>query len=381
MNSTVNSPWQIGSVGVRNRLVRSATNLRLAGPDGEVTKQLIAAYTSLAEGGIGLIITGHAFVSPEGRTQLGQLGAYHEALLPGLARLADAAHAHDARILLQISHGGIRSLPLLGERMGPCGENGSMEMTREDIERVAACFVSAAALAEKAGFDGVQIHAAHRYLLSQFLSPLANRRKDDYGGKTGGIHFIRQITAGIRVEVSRAFIVAVKIGADTQPNGNDKNDVLQIVKKLIPAGLDCVEISRGYAQTDETVATKIKAHVNEAYNLDVAMFVKHQLPSVPVIVVGGFRSVEAVERALAQKIDAVALSRPLIAEPGLPARWIQGERATSLCVSCSKCIMGKGAVSCAYVKPDAGISLPREARTTQDLSASSKPEGTSGHVE
>lgn len=365
MNSAVNSSWQIGSVGIKNRLVRSATNLRLAGPDGEVTNQLTASYTRLAEGGIGLIITGHAFVTPEGRTQHGQLGAYHAALRPGLARLADAAHAHDARILLQISHGGIRSMPLCGERMGPSGEDGALEMTRDDIERVAACFVSAAALAEKAGFDGVQIHAAHRYLLSQFLSPLANRRQDEYGDMAGGIRFIRQITAGIRAEVSRTFIVAVKIGADTQPNGNDKNDVLQIVKELIPAGLDCVEISRGYAQMDETVARNIKAHVNEAYNLDVAVYIKHQMPSLPVIVVGGFRSIEAVERALSQEIDAVALSRPLIAEPGLPLRWMQGNRSPSACVSCSKCIKGKGAVSCitkpgGYMSPNGKKSIRAE---------------------
>lgn len=256
-------------------------------------------------------------------------------------------------------------MPLCGERMGPSGEDGALEMTRDDIERVAACFVSAAALAEKAGFDGVQIHAAHRYLLSQFLSPLANRRQDEYGDMAGGIRFIRQITAGIRAEVSRTFIVAVKIGADTQPNGNDKNDVLQIVKELIPAGLDCVEISRGYAQMDETVARNIKAHVNEAYNLDVAVYIKHQMPSLPVIVVGGFRSIEAVERALSQEIDAVALSRPLIAEPGLPLRWMQGNRSPSACVSCSKCIKGKGAVSCitkpgGYMSPNGKKSIRAE---------------------
>ena len=381
MVNSFNSPWRIGTVGIKNRLVRSATNLRMAGPRGEVTDELIAAHKSLAAGGIGLVITGHAFVTLDGRAGQGQIGAYDDRLRQGLERLPEAAHAHAVKMLLQISHGGTRSLPLSGVRMGPSEEAGAMEMTRDDIERVRDGFVSAAALAEKAGFDGVQIHAAHRYLLSQFLSPLTNRRRDEYGGMEGGVRFVRQIMAGIRLEVDRPFILSMKIGADTQPNGNDKNDVLRIVKELIPAGLDCVEISRGYAQTDETVATQIKAHVNESYNLDVAVYIKHQVPSLPVIVVGGFRSVEAVERALSQKIDAVALSRPLIAEPGLPARWMQGDRAPSLCVSCSKCIRGEGSVSCACVKSGAGVTLPQAARSKEGPSAINQPRGTLGHVE
>jgi 2,4-dienoyl-CoA reductase-like NADH-dependent reductase (Old Yellow Enzyme family) len=351
MSSSFNSPWQIGSVEIKNRLVRSATNLRLAGPDGDVTDQLAASYARLAEGGVGLLITGHAFVSPEGRAQHGQLGVYHEALRPGLTRLAEAAHARGVKVLLQISHGGTRSLPLCGERMGPSGEDGALEMTRDDIERVSACFVSAASLAEKAGFDGVQIQAAHRYLLSEFLSPLSNRRGDQYGRKEGGTRVVRRIIEDIRKAVRKESLVTAKIGADTRPSGNDRRDVLWIVKELLSAGLDCVEISRGYAQTDETVARKIKAHVNEAYNLDVALYIKQRVPFLPVIVVGGFRSIEAVESALSQGIDAVALSRPLIAEPDLPARWIAGDRTPSLCVSCSRCIRGKGSVSCACVKP------------------------------
>lgn len=365
MNSPVSSPWRIGSVGIKNRLVRSATNLRLAGPDGEVTNQLIAAYTGLAGGGVGLIITGHAFVSPEGRAQNGQLGVYHEVLRPGLARLADAAHARDVKILLQISHGGARSLPLCGERMGPSGEDGAREMTRDDIEKVAECFVSAAALAEKAGFDGVQIHAAHRYLLSEFLSPLANRRDDEYGGKEGGTRLIGRIIEGIRKAAGKEFLVTAKMGADTRPGGNDRNDVLRIVNELIPAGLDCVEISKGYAQTDETVARKIKARVNEAYNLDLALYIKQRISSLPVIVVGGFRSIEAVETALAAGIDAVAMSRPLIAEPGLPARWMSGDRSPALCVSCSRCITGKGAVSCACIKREGRADSSHEERVLQ----------------
>jgi 2,4-dienoyl-CoA reductase-like NADH-dependent reductase (Old Yellow Enzyme family) len=348
--NSFNSPWRIGTVGIKNRLVRSATNLRMAGPRGEVTDELIAAHKSLAAGGIGLDITGHAFVTLDGRAGQGQIGVYDDILRQGLERLPEAAHAHAVKMLLQISHGGTRSLPLSGVRMGPSEEDGAMEMTRDDIERVRDGFVSAAALAEKAGFDGVQLHAAHRYLLSQFLSPLANRRTDEYGGKEGGAHFVRRIIAGIRDVVNREFLVAVKIGTDTQSNGNGRDDVLWIVKELIPAGLDCVEISRGYAQLDETVAPKIKAHVNEAYNLDVAAYIKSHVPLLPVIVVGGFRSIETVEAALSQNMDAVALSRPLISEPDLPLHWLQGNRSPSACVSCSKCIKGKGAVSCSIHK-------------------------------
>jgi 2,4-dienoyl-CoA reductase-like NADH-dependent reductase (Old Yellow Enzyme family) len=350
--NSFNSPWQIGSVRIKNRLVRSATNLRIAGPRGEVTDELIAAHERLAAGGIGLVVTGHAFVTLDGRAGQGQIGAYDDMLRQGLEKLAGAAHAQDVKVFLQISHGGTRSLPLRGERIGPSEEDGALEMTRDDIERVMAGFVSAAALAEKAGFDGVQIHAAHRYLLSQFLSPLANRRRDEYGGKEGGARFIKRIITGIKGVVNKGFIVAIKMGADTQPNGNGKEDVLWIVKELIPAGLDWVEISRGYAQLDETVAPKIKPHVDEAYNLDVAAYIKSRLPDLPMTVVGGFRSIEAVEAALSQNIDAVALSRPLIREPGLPLRWMLENKSPSYCVSCMQCIKGKGPVTCAMLESD-----------------------------
>jgi len=375
MHISFTDSWRIGTVAIKNRVVRSATNLRLAGPDGDVTDRLVASYRRLAEGGVGLAFTGHAFVSPEGRAQRGQLGVYHESLQVGLARLVAAAHAQDVKILLQISHGGARSLPLRGERMGPSGEEGALEMTRSDIEKVEEDFVFAASMAEKAGFDGVQIHAAHRYLLSAFLSPLANRRDDEYGGRDGGTRLIRRIIDGIRKTVGKEFLVAAKVGADTLSGGNDANDVLQVVNELIPAGLDAVEISRGYAQTDETVARKIRARVNEAYNLDVALYIKQQIPNLPLIVVGGFRSIEAVEEALAAGIDAVALSRPLIAEPGLPARWMSGDRSPALCVSCSRCIMGKGAISCAYIDPE-GDSAPDQERRILQSGRKKKESGT-----
>ena len=119
MVNSFNSPWRIGTVGIKNRLVRSATNLRMAGPRGEVTDELIAAHKSLAAGGIGLVITGHAFVTLDGRAGQGQIGAYDDRLRQGLERLPEAAHAHAVKMLLQISHGGTRSLPLSGVRMGP----------------------------------------------------------------------------------------------------------------------------------------------------------------------------------------------------------------------------------------------------------------------
>jgi 2,4-dienoyl-CoA reductase-like NADH-dependent reductase (Old Yellow Enzyme family) len=189
---SVNSLFEkvgLGTITVPNRFVRSATWEGMAGDDGSVTDGIIDMYTALAEGGVGLIITGHAYVSKEGQAVPWQLGIYDDGLLKGLSRLADVVHARDGRIVVQLSHAGCRGAASITgmEPIGPSvmiGDQGQVcrEMEADDLSRVARDFASAAARAEAAGFDGVQIHGAHSYLISEFLSPCHNKRSDEYGG-------------------------------------------------------------------------------------------------------------------------------------------------------------------------------------------------------
>ena len=340
------SPWKIGEVTFRNRLVRSATNMRMAGPRGEITEQLIEVHRELAEGGIGLDVTGHAFVSPEGRANEGQIGVHEDFLSPGLARLAEAVHRAGARIFLQLAHAGMIARPLSGSRMGPYSRRGSKEMTREEIEGVIASFVEGGRRAWEAGFDGVQLHAAHGYLLSQFLSPMINKREDEYGGIRGGVRVLKRIITGIKERAGEGFPVIVKIGMDKEGRGMGEEELIEVIGEILEAGLDGVEISRGATDAKEIIREGIVPHQNEAYNLDVARRVKGIFPSLPVILVGGIRSVEVIEEVLSEGIDAVALCRPLLAEPHLPRRWQEGDRRPSECISCNRCIRVREKVKC-----------------------------------
>ena len=346
MEQELFSTWTIGTLKIKNRLVRSATGERTAEITGTVTDEIVNIYKTLAEGGTGLIITGHAFVSLDGRTKTGQSGIHDDYCIEGLSKFADVTHTSDARILLQISHGGSRSEPMESENNPHPKAKGANDLSPKEIEKIRGHFIDAAVRAEKAGFDGIQIHGAHRYLLSDFLSPVTNTRDDEYGGREGGTRLVTDIIKGIRSSVSEDFVISIKVGTDVDENGNNQNDLLLSIKEFIRAGLDCVEISKGIAWWDITIKEKIKPHKNEAYNLDVALYIKKRLPGFPVIVVGGIRSIETAEDILRQGIDAVALCRPLIMEPDLPRRWMENDRRPSTCISCSQCVKESGAAIC-----------------------------------
>lgn len=353
----ISTSWSIGDVRIRNRLVRSATNMRLADPDGNIGAELIALHENLAGNGIGLDITGHAYVSPEGKVNEGQIGADSDVRIDGMKKLACAVHADGGKIFLQLSHGGSRAITVDSNPFA----GGVTDSSIGNIKRIIDKFIAAALRAKRAGFDGVEIHAAHRYLLSQFLSPCENTRTDRYGGRDGGTGILEEIIAGIRTSADKNFIVAVKMGIDDKDGGNTREDVVTIVRHLVPAGLDCVEISKGVVSRDVTIQEQIIPRENEAYNLDVALHVKNHIPLVPVIAVGGFRSLETINAALLQGIDAVALSRPLLREPDLFVRWTAEDHAPSKCISCSACIKRSGKVSCSVGEMSSHRRAPYDA--------------------
>ncbi|RLA94565.1 MAG: NADH:flavin oxidoreductase [Deltaproteobacteria bacterium] len=346
MEEVVFGQWRLGQLPLRNRLVRSATNMRMAGPKGEVTDALLEVHRRLAEGGIGLDITGHAFVSPEGKVNEGQIGVYDDSLIEGLSRLAEVVHGSGAKVLLQLAHGGALARAAEGPRIAPSPSLGAREVAEGEVEEVVEKFVQAARRAYEAGFDGVQLHAAHGYLLSAFLSPRMNRREDRYGGREGGVRVLKEIIEGIKALAGDGFLVAVKLGVDGGKRGNGPQEVVEVLRGLAASGLHCAEISRGVAPVEEIIREGVKPGEGEAYNLEVALYVKEHLPSLPLILVGGLRSFEVVLDVIQRGIEAVAFCRPLIAEPELPKRWAEGDRSPARCLSCNRCFTVKEVVAC-----------------------------------
>lgn len=341
-----------------NRFVRSATWEGLAAVDGAVTPGLIEVQACLARGGVGLIISGHAYVSREGQAGTRQLGVYSDELIPGLKAMADAVHAAGGKVALQLAHAGSRAasklsgLPPMGPSVmetdgGPTGR----EMTPEDIKEVTDAFARAAARAKTAGFDAVQIHAAHGYLLSQYLSPYFNKRKDGYGGSIENrAHLPVLVLKAIRETVGAQFPILIKVNAeDFLPGGLTAEDTVRLGAILRNAGIDAVEMSGGTFLSGKNNPSRIGKPgpgEPEAYYEAQARTFKSKVP-VPLMLVGGIRTMETAQRLVdSETTDYIALSRPFIREADLVNRWKSGDRSPARCVSDGGCFTpgfeGKG---------------------------------------
>lgn len=344
-----------------NRFVRSATWEGLAGDDGSTTHRLIDISVQLARGGIGLIFTGHAYVSREGQAGAWQLGVYSDQLAPGLAEMTSAVHSSGGKIAMQLAHAGSRAASRLSglEAIGPSvaeidSAPTGREMTKEDIEKVTQAFALAALRAQAAGFDAVQIHAAHGYLLSQFLSPYFNKRKDSYGGSIENrVRLAVEVLVAIRKAVGPDFPVFIKLNSeDFLPDGLTVEDMLKAAAILEESGIDGIEMSGGTFLSGKNYPSRQGKPVPgqpEAYYDAAARRYKEKIKT-PLMLVGGIRSLEAAESLVADGVaDYLALCRPLIREPGLINRWNSGDRRPAFCVSDSGCFKpgfeGKG-VSC-----------------------------------
>jgi 2,4-dienoyl-CoA reductase-like NADH-dependent reductase (Old Yellow Enzyme family) len=335
----------IGKLLLANRFVRSATYEGLAGENGTPTSGLIEKLVGLAEGGVGLIITSHAYVRPEGQAGLHQLGIYKDELIPGFREVTGAVHRSGGKIVLQISHAGIFSThratgrtPFVVSRMP--GKD-FHEITGEDIGALAGAFAAAAMRAKAAGFDGVQIHAAHGYLISQFLSPVFNQRVDVFGGTIENrTQPLLQIYKAIRKAVGDAFPVLIKLNCnDFADGGLTTAESLLVARRLAGMGLDAIELSGGLL-TNSTLTpsrAKIRREEDEAYFREEAHDFKDKI-GIPLILVGGIRSFSVAESLIEEGIaDYISLSRPLIKEPGLINRWKSGNREKAKCISCNNC--------------------------------------------
>jgi 2,4-dienoyl-CoA reductase-like NADH-dependent reductase (Old Yellow Enzyme family) len=364
---------RINGMTLANRLVRSATWEGMCEEDGRPTPKLAVFYANLARGGIGLLITGYTSIRPDGKQLAGQMGIQSDAFADQLRALTRAVHAEGGKICIQLVHcGGQASSRVISCRpVAPSAVEVKQypeiptELSVADIEALVRAFAEGAARARECGFDAVQLHAAHGYLINQFLSPLTNRRTDSYGGTVENrSRFLLEVYRSVRSSVGKDFPVLIKLnGADNVAGGLEVDDALFAARALDEEGVDAIEVSAGTpASGDRTpVRQGIERREQEAYNLPLAARIKEAV-SCPVIVVGGFRTYEIVEGVVRRgEVDYVALSRPLIREPQLPRRWQGGDEAKARCISCNGCFkpgLKEGGIYCVVDK------IERESRET-----------------
>jgi 2,4-dienoyl-CoA reductase-like NADH-dependent reductase (Old Yellow Enzyme family) len=347
----------INGMTLANRFVRSATWEGMASETGAVTPRLIDAMVALARGGVGLIVSGHTYVHPAGQAGPWQLGAYSDDLIAGLADMAAAVHANSGKIALQLAHAGCYASakltgrpPFAVSNIEGTAKSPRAELTAADIDEIVAAFGAAAARAKAAGFDAVQVHSAHGYLLSQFLSPAFNQRRDEFGGRLENrARPLLSVIAAVRGAVGPDFPVLVKMNcADFIDNGLTTEDAVAVAKLLEKAGVDAIEVSGGVLTGGKLSPSRMGIHrpEKEAYFQQEARAFKKEV-AIPLILVGGNRSLEVAERLVDEgTADYIAMSRPLIREPELIRRWQAGDRRPAGCLSDNQCfapgMLGEG---------------------------------------
>jgi 2,4-dienoyl-CoA reductase-like NADH-dependent reductase (Old Yellow Enzyme family) len=339
---------KINGVTLSNRFIRSATWEGMATESGECTSRLIDLMAALAKGGVGLIISGHSYVSPEGKAGTKQLGVYDDELIAGLQEITTAVHNNGGKIVMQLAHAGIIAAseltgipPLAPSNLEDFIKSAPKEMSTTDIQEMAAAFAAGAKRAQKAGFDGVQIHAAHGYLLSQFLSPYFNRRQDEYGGSIQNrARALLEVFRAVRSTVGSGYPVLVKMNCrDFHDNGLSLEDSIRTGVMLAQAGIDAIELSGGNRLSGKLGPARlgIKSPEREAYFQKEAAAFKKDI-DVPLILVGGNRSYDVAERLVAEgHADYISMCRPLIREPDLINRWKSGDLSKATCVSDNMC--------------------------------------------
>ena len=344
-------PTKMKNLELQNRFVRSATYDGCA-DKGSVTEKQMSLYTTLSEGGVGLIITGITYVHNNGKISKFQNSISSDEFIPGLKQLTSAVHERGAKIAVQLFHAGREArFSKSGNRM-PIGPSFLEEdpyfkaqyrtMTESEIWEVVHAFGDGAKRAREAGFDAVQIHGAHAYLLSQFLSPYTNRRDDDWGGSLENrLRLHREIYQDIRQKVGEDYAVLIKIGVqDGFPGGLEFDEGKPAANYLAELGFDALEISqglRGKGSENTEFRTKINTLDREAYYRNWCREIKKR-GEAPIMMVGGLRTFKLMEEIIEkEEADYISLSRPLIREPKIIHWWEKGDQHRSECISCNKC--------------------------------------------
>ncbi len=329
---------------IPNRIAKAAMEENMADPDHAPAEALIQIYRTWALGGAGLILTGNVMVDRQGMTGPAGVVLEDDAHLSRFQRWAEAARAGGGQAWMQINHPGRQMMSALGQEtwsasavaldMGNLSNRFSIprEMSASDIQKLQSCFVTTAKLAETAGFTGVQIHAAHGYLLSQFLSPITNRRTDMWGGSIENrARLLLDIVRSVREAVSPQFCVAVKLNsADFQRGGFSSDDALQVVKMLNACKVDLVELSGGSyeAPAMQGQARDGRTLAREAYFLEFAKDIA-AVASMPLMVTGGIRRKAVAEQVVNSGVAMAGIATALALAPQLPNDWRAGKETTA----------------------------------------------------
>jgi 2,4-dienoyl-CoA reductase-like NADH-dependent reductase (Old Yellow Enzyme family) len=369
-------PVKIANLELKNRFIRSATYYALADRDGFIGDASVELMKTLAQNEVGLIITGYAYVLKSGQVPLDMNGIQDDDHIPGYRKMTKTVHDLEGRIVMQIAHGGAASLSAakgdgdylavsLVDKM-PAFRRIPREMNEEDIVGIVDAFGQAARRVREAGFDGVQIHGAHGYLVSQFLSPRANQRTDQWGGSLENrMRFVIEVARAIKREVDDDFPVMIKLGArdylepseapvwgatmgkrDLPGTHKGRQDGVsftiqegaQVAKALEREGISFIEISNGFlGRSSHKIHMGIVSPEKEAYFLEEARVIREATEG-PLSLVAGMRSIPVMEEIIGSGVvDCISLCRPLIREPGLIKRWKMGDARPADCISCGGC--------------------------------------------
>ena len=306
---------RLGELNLKNRLIRSATWENLAKIDGSIDEKTYKIYSELAEGGVGAIISGFTSVMSNDFYFGGMMRLSEDFLIPQYKKLTEIVHEKNCKIISQLA---------LGAFYKNSVEISENDLTDDDIQKIIENFISAAIRAEKSNFDGVQIHAAHFFFLSRFISPVYNQNENR-------TEILLKILHGIKKNTN--LHVTIKINSnDFVDGGLDSDESLKICEILAENKIDSIEVSG-----NGTSIRGIRAGVDEGYFSKFAAKLAEKI-KIPVICVGGWRSLAEMEKILQNtKIEFLSLSRPLIREPDLPKKFLSGEEKISKCISCNAC--------------------------------------------
>lgn len=376
------SSSKIGQVEIKNRFVHSAIYEGMAAPNGEVTEKLIKYYENLSTGGVGLIISGMTFINQLGKSTKYQMGIHVDSMISGLKRIVDVIHENGSKIIFQINHAGRQTNRNYcgGTPISPSSKGRDMvffvkprKMNEEDIESVILDFGQAARRAIEAGADGVQIHGAHGYLINQFLSPYFNVRKDKWGGSDENrFQFLKKVINEVRTFVPQDKILAVKMGINEIAGKNGiQIDLIKKYAEWVSGYVDAIEISagstlfmfpnliRGEIPINEMlrlyprimsplvrIVLKKMAkgrEFSDLYNLKTAIAVRPKINNTKLILVGGIRKIEDMNKVLDNNYaDFLSFGRPFINNPHFVNQLQEGRENPIKCINCNKCFVAVG---------------------------------------
>jgi 2,4-dienoyl-CoA reductase-like NADH-dependent reductase (Old Yellow Enzyme family) len=371
MSSKLFSPLKIGAMTIKNRFMRSPVWESMANAaTGIATPKLLRTMIGLSEGGVGLIIPGYVYITPTAQSLYGQTGLYDTATADVWKDAIRKIHGNGSKLVFQLCHGGNDTNPQFTRQVPRgCSESDLMPftlaMSAAEVEETIHLFINSAKLAAYAGADGVEIHGAHGYLLSTFLSPAINKRTDKYGGSfENRLRIVQEISHGIRAVTNRDnFTIGIKMnGFDGLEGGVTPEIAARTVHEL--SAIDFFEISCGIWNVTATVrslpkpsifngltADQIKAveatiqrirpalAYREQYTLEAAALIKSKNPEKVVASVGGWRQLKEMEKAVGSgQVDVVSMGRPFIRQPNLVKLFASGAKAAADCKSCGECI-------------------------------------------